>query len=336
MPRPTWCDVPRGVRLLVLSLCGLVLLAPGTSAQVRPPVQPPPGQRPQPQLPGREQLKQAPIIAGPDLVIDKVTVTENNASSGGIQILFAEAWVTLRNAGKADAVFPTGSIVMKSVPASGGLRFTDDTARAGLTIKPGATATERVRILNPCLGWSSAPVTFTADPGNVVGEAQRGNNASTITPAVSNPAAADLVVVGLSFVKPPKSGEWSNLQVNTKNAGTGPVLICPGTVVLKESATPVSGKYGLRSYTFQAPAASSSTASSSSSGGAVQWDAPAPAYPFIVIQPGSTHSFYIENACRQGDMSAPAQWKVTLNPNGTIREGNRGNNDGTFQLTPCY
>ncbi len=335
MPQPTWCGVPRGVRLLVLSLCGLVLLAPGAGAQVRPPVQPPPGQRPQPQLPGRDQLKQAPVLAGPDLVIDKVTVTENDAASGGVQVLFAEAWVTLRNAGKADAVFPGGSIVLKSAPSSGGLRFGDDTASAGLTIQPGATATERVRILNPCQGWSSAPVTFTADPGGVVGEAQRGNNATTITPSVSNSAAADLVVVGLSFVKPPKSGEWSNLQVITKNAGTGPVLICPGTVVFKESTTPVSGKYGLRSYTFQAPAATSSASSSSTSGGAVQWDAPI-TYPFVVIQPGSTHSFFIENACRQGDMSAPAPWTVTLNPNGTIREANRANNDGSFQLTPCY
>ncbi len=334
MPQPTWCGFGRGARALVLGLGGLVLLAAGAAAQVRPPVQPPPGQRPQqPPLPGRDQLKEAPTFAGPDLVIDKVTVTENNTASAGIQVLYAEAWVTLRNAGRADAVFPGGSIVLKSAPSSGGLRFRDDTARAGLTLKPGATVTERVGILNPCQGWGSAPVSFSADPGNVVGEVQRGNNTASVSPAVSNPAASDLVVAGLSFVKPPKSGEWSDLQVTVKNAGTGPVLVCPGTVVFKESASPVSAKYGLRSYTFQAPAGAT-PAYSSSSGGAVQTDV-ATVYPFVVIQPGSTRAFYLANACRLGDMSSPAQWKVTLNPSGTIREGNRGNNEGTAQLTPC-
>jgi len=273
-----------------------------------------------------------PAPAAPDLAIEQVQFAESIHSELGPM---ATAFVTIRNRGALDALLPAGAALVSGA-APGGLRFSDAVPGA-LTIKAGETRVVQLRSLDVCSGgWGRAPVTFTVDPAKRVPESNRANNAATNVPTVTDLSAADLVIQSLTLKSGAgKSGGALDLHVMVRNAGTAPAVLCPAVPLLRETQTPVSGKYGLQTLTYAATATPAPPSGNVNVGGSdTLRNTDVLVQPIgIVILPGGTRDLVLTAAYRPGDVAAGMYtWQVLVNPDGRVPEQNRGNNSFAAQL----
>jgi hypothetical protein len=171
-----------------------------------------------------------------------------------------------------------------------------------------------------------------------VPETKRGNNAATATPTVSEISSPDLVVTAMSLkYNGGKNGGW-DLHVTVKNSGSTPALMCPGMTLIRETATPVSSKYGLQTLTFSqpSPAAPQPSPTTNQQNARLEWDL-TPLMRNLVIAPGESYSDFVLRACGHDDLQPGVyEWKVAVNPDGAIQEPNRANNEGVAQLQGCH
>jgi hypothetical protein len=284
--------------------------------------------------------REVPTLAAPDLVIDRAQIAPRINQDA----LLADAFVTIRNAGSLDAVFHKGAVVVSGAAADAhGMRFANALAGEDFTLKQGETQTAVLRTVDACGGgFNASPVTFRADPQGLVPERQRGNNTSAVTPAVADPAAADLVVssMRLQWGTDPRDNRSPAflLVVTVKNSGAGPALFCPGMTLVRQTATPVSAKYGLQNAFYgqptTPPAVPPLPTDPVPGDHRLEIDHMPPQYN-VVILPGATHDFNLL-ACKTGDLPPGIyEWKAKVNPDGAARESNLGNNEGTAQLQGC-
>ncbi len=274
-------------------------------------------------LPGRAQIKQqpppqrpvariTPLPAGPvgDLVITAVSLRDVP-----IPTPVTTAEVTIQNKGAAPVTFPAGSVLARGdAGQAGGIAFPAMTTPADYVIAAGESKILTLSAGDPCAAGKSGTVTFRVDPDNKVRESDESNNSSTVYGAGSF-AAGDLQAAGVSLEttapaygqdKLPgtaPAGYPANLAVTVRNAGTGPVLLCPGVVFWRESASPVAGKYGLRTVKY----------------GSVK-----------LMQPGAVLVSTLATAYAAGDLPpASYTWSVLVNPDGALRETSSANNAAT-------
>ncbi len=317
---------PATLAARTLLLAGLGLAAGGgAQAQIAP--RPTPIVKPAPTL-----TRELATLPAPDLVIDKVQIAQVPNVP-----LRAVAYVTVRNAGSANAVFPAGGVVVSGAAASGGLRFPNLVAQAEFVLAPGQSQVLVLHSQDPCTaGWGPAPVTFQVNPQGAVQEPQRGNNSSTLAPPVADLATSDLVASGLRIVygTDPRDNRSPAqlLAVTVKNNGSGPALLCPGMTLVRQTASPLAAKYGLQSVAFNQPApAPPDPPTSVNNPGAVRQADYVPPTSNIVILPGATTEFRML-AYKPGDLQPGVyEWKAKVNPDGTAREASTGNNEGVLQ-----
>lgn len=248
-----------------------------------------------------------------DLVITSVTVRDEAPAP------VTMAQVSIQNKGAAPVTFPAGSVLARGDAAqAGGIAFAPMTTPVNYSIPAGESRTLSL-VADVCATARTGTVTFRVDPDNKVSEANEGNNTLALG-SVSSFAAGDLQLMGVSFVSTGPiigdrqdyilpAGSPVTMRLMLKNVGTGYVLACPGVAIWRETASPVSSKYGLRSYSI--PAAKLYPPSSSS---IIIFDLPA-AYGPGDLPPGTY------------------PWTVTINPDGRIRELSAANNVATVMVT---
>ncbi len=269
------------------------------SAQVRQLPQTPTN----PNLPRRE-VPQAP--AG-DLVITSVTIKDTPIPTPGTTAL-----VTIQNKGPSAVAFPAGSVLARGdAGTAGGVAFQALTTPSDYTIDAGASKQLTLSVGDVCAAGKAGTVVFKVDPDGKVHEANEGNNSfsvSNVAPFATGDLAA--VSVGLKSTAPSygtdknagiAAGYAANLEVMIRSNGSGPALICPGEVMFKETASPVSGKYGLRTAKFGGPAK--------------------------VLLSGTATVWSIPNAMAAGDLPPGTYaWAVQVNPDGRTPETSNSNN----------
>ncbi len=295
----------RSTALRLVPILALAAAAAPAAAQVRTVPQTPPN----PNLPRRE-LPQAPLG---DLVITAVTVKDNLPSPVTV------ALVTVQNKGGAPVTFPAGSVLVRGDAAgSGGIAIPAMKTPGEYTIDAGASKQLTLSLGDVCAAGKPGAVTFKVDPDGKVRESNEANNSfqvSNVTPF----ATGDLVAIsaGLKSTAPSygstkdegtPAGYAANLEVLIKSGGSGPALVCPGEVMFKETASPLSGKYGLRTAKFGGPAK--------------------------LLNPGTTTIWSIPSAFAAGDLPPGSySWSVQVNPDGKTPETSKGNNAATAQVS---
>lgn len=297
----------RRARITALHLVPILALAAAAapvSAQVRPVPQTPVN----PNLPRRE-LPSAP--AG-DLVITAVTVKDNMPSPGTV------ALVTIQNKGPAAVTFPAGSVLARGdAGGAGGVAFAALTTPADYTVDAGASKQLTLSVGDVCAAGKAGAVTFKVDPDGKVRESNEANNSfpvSNVAPYATGDLAA--ISAGLKSTAPSygtdkdqgiAAGYAANLEVMIRSGGSGPALICPGEVMFKETASPVSGKYGLRTAKFGGPAK--------------------------LLNPGTTTIWSIPSAMAAGDLPPGSySWAVQVNPEDRTPETSKSNNTASAQV----
>ena len=333
MLQPT-IHLPRLLARAAVVVAALAVVCPeGVAAQVSPTPSPMTKQAP-------TVRKELPTLAAPDLVIDRAQIAPHITPDA----LLADGFVTVRNAGSLAAAFHKGAVVVSGTATDRrGMHFANMRATQDFTLQPGETVTAVMRTLDACgAGFNGSPVTFLADPQGTVAEKQRGNNSSAVTPSVTDPAAADLVVsaMRIAFGTDPRDHRSPAylLVVTVKNTGAGPALLCPGMTLVRQTATPVSAKYGLQSVVYGQPTTPPSVpplpTNPDPADHRLEFDHMPPQYN-IVILPGATRDFSLL-ACKIGDLQPGIyEWKVRVNPDAAARESNLGNDEGTAQLQGC-
>jgi hypothetical protein len=290
----------------IAGLLGLLVLGsalPG-AAQIRQ--APPPVKRPEP---GKIQ----PLPAGPvgDLVITAVTVQDVPIPTPS-----TTARVTVQNKGAAAVTFPAGSVLARGDAAqAGGIAFQPMTTPVDYEIATGQSTVLTLTVGDPCAAGKAGTVTFRADPDNKVRESDEGNNSSTVN-GVGSFVTGDLQAAGVYLETTAPGGNDKDtggvpagypaaLSVTFRNVGTGPVLLCPGVALWRETASPVSSKYGLRT--------------TKNEGTAVK-----------VYPPGVTMISKLAGAYATGDLPPGSYtWSVLVNPDGGMRETSSANNAAT-------
>ncbi len=288
-----------------LFLLTSLLLAAPAAAQVRqtpPPVKP---------VLNPALQKELPAALG-DLVITSVTVKDNVPSPVTV------ALVTIQNKGPAAVTFPAGSVLARGDAGSaGGVAFQALTTPTDFTIEAGASKSLTLSAGDVCAAGKPGTVVFKVDPDGKVRESNEANNSFSVS-NVAPFAAGDLaaVSVGLKSTAPSygtdknagiAAGYAANLEVMIRSNGNGPALICPGEVMFKETASPVSGKYGLRTAKFGGPAK--------------------------LLLPGTTTIWSIPSAMAAGDLPPGSySWAVQVNPEDRTPETSKGNNAASAQV----
>jgi hypothetical protein len=291
-------------RLLLVLLLGAVGGLPAAGQ-----VSPTKTQRVEPKRP------EAPQLAVGDLVITTVSVAGSFIPTPSI---IAQVWV--KNAGAVPVTVPTGSVLVRGDAAQpGGIAFAPLVATADFTLAPGQTKPLSLT-LDPCAAGKAGAVNFRVDPDNRVRESDKSNNTFTVS-SVTTFADADLVptFVDLFTQGPTGSGSGPNkpgtpsaypanlvVSINLSPA-SGRLVWCPGVALWRETQSPLSGKYGLRTLKNEGSTP-------------------------IVLGPQAGGA--LQNAFAAGDLT-PGQytWKVLVNPDGKIRETNTGNNAITATIT---
>ena len=279
---------------------GLLLAAASAGAQVRqtiPPVQ----QRLELEKKVLQQLL-------PDLVITGVVVKDLTP------VPATNALVTVENKGTAAATFPAGSTLVRAeAPQSGGTTFQPMTTPTDYTVGAGQARTFTLS-LDPCKFGKPSKVSFSVDPDNKVRELNETNNMFVIA-SVAPFATGDLQVHGeavklhstaprYGIDKDPANvpaGYPASLEVTIFNAGSGPALLCAGAAFFRETQSPVSSKYGLRTV----PVGVNSK----------------------LLLPGNTIIVTLSNAYAAGDLPPGSYtWSVLVNPDGQMPEASAANN----------
>ncbi len=267
-----------------------------------------------PQAPSNPNLprKELPPAQVGDLVITSVTVKDNMPSPGTV------ALVTVQNKGPAPVTFPAGSVLVRGdAGGAGGVAFPALTTPADYTIDAGASKQLTLSVGDVCAAGKAGAVTFKVDPDGKVRESNEANNSfpvSNVAPYPTGDLAA--VSVGLKSTAPSygnakdegvSAAYPASLEVMIRSGGSGPALICPGEVMFKETASPVSGKYGLRTAKFGGPAK--------------------------LLLPGTTTIWSIPSAMAAGDLPPGSYgWAVQVNPEDRTPESSKSNNTASAQV----
>lgn len=290
-----------------VALFAALLLATPLAAQVR---QPPPPVSPVLNPGLRKELP----LALPDLVITSVSVKDLPIPSPS-----TTAEVVVQNKGSAPVTFPAGSVLVRTEAGqSGGITFQPMTAPGDYTIAPGEARSLTLTVGDPCSAGKAGKVTFLVDPDGKVRESNETNNAFVLS-SVGSFTTGDLVALGMALTsKAPNMGTEKNpgsipagyaadLEVTVRNGGSGYALLCP-TPLFRETQSPVSGKYGLRS------AAGSSSAKA--------------------MQAGAVMVFKLSGAYAAGDLPPGSYpWAVLVNPDGRMPETSAANNAASGGVT---
>jgi hypothetical protein len=299
------CDplskVGRSVRRLLPSLVLLAAIAAPALGQVI---------TPRPTVPGIPPKHELPRLPMGDLVIQSV-----NINDAVVPAPATIAKVSVMNKGPADIVFPAGSMLVRGDAAQpGGIAFPALTTPTEFMIASGASKDLTLSVGDVCTAGNPGPVTFRVDPANVVRETDDGNNAISVQ--VSSFASGDLRAVSVLVEIPNASGDVRRTaypateSVKYVNEGPGPILFCPGVTLWRETASPVSSKYGLREI-------------KNTSGKAIVYNPSNNNYPFQSEIPG---------ALQPGDLPPGRYtWSIVMNPDGKIRETRSSNNAVTNQ-----
>ncbi len=269
-----------------------------------------------PQAPSNPNLprKELPPAGVGDLVITSVSVKDNPTPSPATVAL-----VTIQNKGPAAVTFPAGSTLVRGDAASaGGVAFPALTTPGDYTLEAGASKQLTVSLGDVCAAGKAGAVSFKVDPDGKVRESNEANNSfsvSNVAPFGTGDLAA--LSVGLKSTAPSygsdknsgiDAGYAASLEVMIRSNGSGPALICPGEVMFKETTSPLSGKYGMRTAKFGGPAK--------------------------VLLPGSATIWSIPNAMAAGDLPAGGyNWGVQVNPDARTPESDRTNNAASAQVT---
>ena len=297
--------LPFGAWLALAALITAFLATPA-DAQIR---QPPPPTAVKPV----EPIRQIPLLKS-DVIIQSVKVTDQQSPSP-----ITLALVTVKNQGQADAVFPAGSVLARGdASQAGGLAFQNLTTPAEFLIAAGSLKYLTLTVGDVCSAGKPGPVTFRIDPDNVVAESNETNNAQALQ--ASSFSSGDLRPTGVGLVNPPRAGQeypWVDARypadeyLNYVNEGTGPVLWCPGQALWRETASPLSGKYGLREL--------------KNTGTKIE-----------LLQPTGMgrYNSKIPGAFQPADLP-PGTYNITavMNPDGRMRESNTSNSTVTSPTT---
>jgi hypothetical protein len=297
----------RSVRRVLHSFVLLAAIAAPAAGQViptRPPV---------PSVPGGPLQRELPRLPTDDLIIQSVNVKDVVAPAPATIAL-----VTIKNQGSADIVFPAGSVLARGDAARpGGINFPALTTPTEFMIAAGASKQLTLSVGDVCAAGHPGSVTFRVDPANVIREMDEGNNAMSVQ--VSSFASGDLRPVIMVMENGPSVGESEKRSIQSsypateiilyQNVGSGPILHCPGVTLWRETASPVSSKYGLRDV-------------KNTSGKA------------IIVLPGMGGiESKIPGALQPGDLPPGTfTWSILMNPDGKIRETIPSNNAITTQI----
>jgi hypothetical protein len=230
------------------------------------------------------------------------------------------ALMSVKNLGPASTVFPAGSVIARGdATQRGGIAFSALTTPTEFTIAAGESRELTLSVGDVCAAGNPGAVNFRIDPANVVRETDDRNNAMLVQ--VSSFASGDLTP---AEVRMSNHGEKSDSISSSLPAaeivicrvgGTGPILLCPGVTLWRETASPVSSKYGLREV-------------KNMSGKPIIHN------PRSYSERQSYLESSIPGALQPGDLPPGTfTWSIMMNPDGKIREINSSNNAVTSQIT---
>lgn len=287
---------------------GLLFAAASAGAQISQKIQP------VQQSPGLERKAIQQLL--PDLVITGVVVRDLTSNPA------TNALVTVENKGTDAATFPAGSTLVRASAQSGGVTFQPMTTPIDYTIDVGVGQAKTLTLsLDPCKSGKPSKVSFSVDPDNKVRELNETNNMFVID-SVAPYATGDLQALSIALRSNAPgnalgdakvatyvpAGYPASMEVGIFSAGSGPALLCAGATLFRETQSPVSTKYGLRTFTVGANSK--------------------------LLQSGTRVIEVMSNAYAVGDLPPGGYtWAVLVNPNGQMPEASAANNAASTVVT---
>ena len=280
-----------------------------------------------PSVPIRAQVAPSPLfkreLALPQASLADLVITNIAVIQDGTGAIVAQ--LQIKNIGQAPVTIPVGTVIARGDVQGGSVTFPSKTVDYGFALFPGTSFSIGVPSSGWCPGGKPGSVTFRVNPDNALAESDKSNNAFVL-PATSLYGDISSAVVWLESQRfPPVGisgliepgmrntlplGAGADIIVGFTNPGPGFVVVCPGTTLLRDVQSPLSGMYGLKSYK----------------------------YPFgITVRPGEGTTVKLQGAVGAFMLNTGSYpWQFLLNPEGTIVESSAANNAAsvTVRVTP--